>query len=396
MKTPRVLLLLGTDGEWSRGILRGFTAVAQERDWMLLHYPPCSNLSWLMEAQAPDVAVLGPGFSAADCARLAPAALVSVTVDRTADGIASVCPDEEGIAALAAEHLLATGLRHVTTFRYDESAFAVARERAFIEHAQAGGAESFPGWGGNHFRAAERAENPTKMMTWLRGLPKPCGIFTCTDGWARPVARYALQAGLRVPEDLALVGAGNDALECELISPPLSSVIIPWQELGRNAAALVRSALANRPIAGTRAMVAPIGVASRRSSDSLAVQDPLVADAVRWIRAHAGRRLTVPMVARAAGASRQRLERRFRRALDRTVQEEIRRAHVELAKRLLPTLRVSLAEIARQSGFTSASLLNVAFQRELGMSPGNYRRRLLKEADPEPADHLPATLQSRG
>ena len=119
MKTPRVLLLLGTDGEWSRGILRGFTAVAQERDWTILHYPPCSNLSWLMEAQAPDVAVLGPGFSAADCARLAPAALVSVTVDRTADGIASVCPDEEGIAALAAEHLLATGLRRVTTFRYD-------------------------------------------------------------------------------------------------------------------------------------------------------------------------------------------------------------------------------------------------------------------------------------
>ena len=140
------------------------------------------------------------------------------------------------------------------------------------------------------------------MIAWLRGLPKPCDIFTSTDGWAGPVARYAQEAGLRVPEDLALVAAGNDTLECELISPPLSSVIIPWQEVGRTPAALVRLALANRPIAGRRSLVSPVGVAARRSSDALAVQDPLVAEAVRWIRAQAGRRITVPMVARRSGA----------------------------------------------------------------------------------------------
>lgn len=379
MKAARVLLLLGTDGEWARGILRGFMAIAQERDWALLHYPPSANLTWLMQAQVPDAAVIGPEISVADCARLAPVPIVSMTVDHSGQGMASVLPDEEGIGALAAEHLVATGIRHVSTFRYDESAFSIARERAFVDHARRAGAEAWPGWGGDDYSQADRDENPQRMMAWLRSLPKPCGIFTCTDGWARPVARYAQQAGLRVPEDLALVGAGNDSLECELISPPLSSVIIPWQELGRNAAALVRVALTNRPIAGKRSVVSPLGVAARRSSDALAVQDALVAEAIRWIRAQAARRITVPMVARAVGGGRQRLERRFRRALDRTVQEEIRRAHVELAKRLLTTLRVSLAEIARQSGFTSASLLNVAFQRELGMSPGAYRRRLARE-----------------
>lgn len=381
MKAPRVLLLLGTDGEWSRGILRGFMAIAQERGWALLHYHPAASLNWLRQGQGqvPDAAVVGQDFPAEVQARLAPATVISVTVDRTAEGIASVYPDEAAIGALAAEHLLATGLRCVTTFRYDESAFAVARERAFLEQARSAGAQVCPGWGDEHFAPAEREESPTQMMDWLRRLPKPCGVFICTDGWARPVARYAQDAGLSVPEDLALVGAGNDELECELISPPLSSVIIPWQEVGRNAAAFVRSALAKQSIAGKTVVVSPIGVAARRSSDALAVQDPLVAEAVRWIRAQAGRRITVPMVARAVGGGRQRLERRFRRALDRTVQEEIRRAHVELAKRLLTSLKVSLTEIARQSGFTSPSLLNVAFQRELGMSPGTYRRRLQKE-----------------
>ena len=110
----------------------------------------------------------------------------------------------------------------------------------------------------------------------------------------------------------------------------------------------------------------------------LAIDDPLVAQAVSWIRANAERRLTVPMVARAVGGGRQRLERRFRRALDRTIQAEIRRAHVEVAKHFLAATRIGMAEIARKSGFSSASLLSVAFQRELGMPPGTYRRRAQK------------------
>ena len=117
-----------------------------------------------------------------------------------------------------------------------------------------------------------------------------------------------------------------------------------------------------------------------------AVDDAVVAKAVAWIREHADRRLTVPMVARAVGGGRQRLERRFRRALNRTVRDEIRRVHVETAMHWLTTTRVDMAEVAKRSGFTSASLLNVAFQRELGMPPGAYRRRTQKQASSDEGD----------
>jgi LacI family transcriptional regulator len=326
MTSPRVLIVLGTEGEWARGILRGFTAAARERDWAPLQYHPGSDFSWLVNDPGRLIAVVGPEVPAA-IAQLGPAELVSVTVDRSADGIASVCLDEKKIATLAFEHLLATGLRRVTTFRYDDSPFAVARERAFIAQARAAGVPFHPGWGGPDCGPAQRKENPAGMTAWLRALPKPCGIFTCTDGWARPVARYAREAGLRLPEDLALIGADNDELECELASPPLSSVIIPWQEVGRKTAILVGRALANQPIAGRREIVSPFAVAARRSSDALAIQDLLVARAVVWIRDHSDRRLTVAMLMRVLGVGRQQLERRFRRALDRTVQEEIQRAH---------------------------------------------------------------------
>jgi LacI family transcriptional regulator len=123
-------------------------------------------------------------------------------------------------------------------------------------------------------------------------------------------------------------------------------------------------------------VTAPLAVAARRSSEVLAIEDALVAKAVCWIRENAQQHLNVPMVAAAVGGGRKRLERRFRRALDRTVQEEIRRARVETAKGLLQTTRASLLDIAKQSGFSNAALLSVAFKREVGMPPGSYRRRV--------------------
>jgi len=377
---PRVLVVMGTNAAWCRGILRGFMAVAHERNWTLLHYTASTDLSWLADEWAPGAALIGPEPGSDELAALAPATLVSVTIDRTASGIASVVPDEKAVGTLAAEHLLATGLRHLTTFRFDQAPFAVLRERAFLEHAREAGAGTPPGWGSDAMPLG-RHEDPAAIIEWLRSLPRPCGIFTITDNWARAVARYARVIGLRVPEDIALVGADNDALECELISPTLSSVMIPWQEIGRNAADLVQRALARQPIDGQRIVVPSAGVVARRSSEIMAIQDPLVAEAVRFIRGHVAQRLSVPMVAQAVGGGRQRLERRFRAVLSRTIGEEIRRARVERAKHLLATTRVGLNEIAKESGFSTAALLNVAFQSEIGMPPGAYRRSVRQKSD---------------
>ena len=377
---PRVLVVLNTAAAWSRGILRGFMAAAHERDWTLLHYHPDADLSWLAAEWAPAVAVVGPELPAEAVLKLAPTALVSVNADRSAFDIASVCLDEEAIAKLALQHLLNAGLRQLSTFRFDGAPFALARERSFIEAARAAGAHVTPGWGSDGGALERQVEVPASILEWLRGLPKPCGIFTLTDLWRRAVARYVRAAGFSVPEEIALVGVDNDVLECELMSPPLSSVMIPWQELGREAAGLVHRALSGAAIRGRHVVLSPLSVVPRRSSDVFAVSDPLVAKAVRWIRANAQRRTTVTMVAAAVGGGRQRLERRFRAALNRTVHDEIRRAHVEVAKGLLEDTTLNLVQVARQSGFTNAALLSTAFRREVGMPPGLYRRRVHQES----------------
>ena len=378
-QAPRILVLLDTDSAWSRGTLRGFMEIAHERGWTVLHYRADANLTELVDEWQPAVAVIGPEISESARAALAPVALVSVNADLSAAGIASVCLNDGAIAQLAVDHLLSTGLRHVSTLRFSESPFALVRQRTFEARARAAQLVCLEGWGCKEgVDAGEKRENPAAIAAWLRALPKPCGVFTCTDSWGRTAARYARLSGLRVPEDIALIGVDNDTLECELSAPPLSSVLVPWRDVGEQAALLVARLLARESMAEQRCVVSPLSVVARRSSDVLAVDDQLVAAAVSWIRANAEQRLTVSMVVQGVNTGRQRLERAFRRVLDRTIQEEIRRSHVDIARRLLETTRGELPEIAQRSGFTNATLLNLAFQRELGVAPGAYRRRMLK------------------
>jgi LacI family transcriptional regulator len=93
--------------------------------------------------------------------------------------------------------------------------------------------------------------------------------------------RYA-QCGLRAPEDSALVGVDNDAVECETMTPPLSSVAVPWRSVGESAANLVQLGLRGKSSRGTRVLVPTVDVMVRRSSDTFALAgEPIVGAAVR-------------------------------------------------------------------------------------------------------------------
>jgi LacI family transcriptional regulator len=372
---PRVLIVLDTSMAWSRGVLAGFTDVARRQAWTLLHYHAYADLRWLVQLWSPVVVVLQWSLFRARAHALESCAVVSVNDDCSAEGVASVCLDERGIGELAAIHLLGKGLRELTTFRFNDMAFATARERAFHETVKANGARLVPSWWIDGADPPRFHEDPSAIVSWLERLPRPCGMFTCSDSWGRVVARYAQVAGVRIPEDLALLGVDNDTVECGLASPPLSSVAVPWRTVGEKAAWFVGRSLAGVPIAGQRIVVPPVDVIPRRSTDVTAVDDPVVARATSWIAEHVSRRLTLHGIARATSCSRQLLEERFRASVGRTVMQEVRRARVDLARQLLSTTNLPMQLIARQCGFTSAGLLHAVFRREAGIPPGAYRQR---------------------
>ena len=97
---------------------------------------------------------------------------------------------------------------------------------------------------------------------------------------------------------------------------------------------------------------------------------------MRLIRESAHRPLSSGEVVNAMAVSRRLLERRFRRALNRGIAEEIRRVHVERAKALLLSTELSVADVATAAGFSEAKHLAVAFRRSSGMTATAYRRQV--------------------
>ncbi len=209
----------------------------------------------------------------------------------------------------------------------------------------------------------------------LAELPKPVGVYAPDLTEARDLATACYELDIDVPEQVSILGTGDDE-RCLLTTPNLSTVDYGSRRIGRRGAELLESLMAGEPAPAEPVRVAPTGVVGRQSTDALAVRDPDVVRAVRWIRENIEAGPNVAQVAREAFVSRRTLELHFKRSLGRTVGQEIRRCRVERAKMLLRETQLAMVDVAVRSGFASRSHLNLELRRAVGMSPKEYRRSM--------------------
>ncbi|MFT3787618.1 MAG: substrate-binding domain-containing protein [Tepidisphaeraceae bacterium] len=211
---------------------------------------------------------------------------------------------------------------------------------------------------------------------WLVSLPKPVVVFCCNDAWAHRTLSAARRSSLHVPDEVAVLGVDDDELLNTVGALPLSSIAIPASKVGFEAARLLEAALNGTP-APILTTLPPVGVVPRMTTDRTTVDDPVVAEVLRFIKSNVSRPLMVDDVLEHHSISRRSLERRFRAALGRSVASELRRSRVERAKQLLINTTLTIEEIAAASGFTSPTLLGVVFRRIVGLSPSAFRHRFL-------------------
>jgi LacI family transcriptional regulator, galactose operon repressor len=302
-------------------------------------------------------------------------AIVSIHFKRALD-MPIIITDDVKIGQMAAEHLLERGLRHFAFCGFDDAHWSEARKASFTRRIAEAGFETHV-YNQPSSRAQRKwPQEQEEMVGWLLGLPKPIGVMACNDDRGQHVTEACKQAELNVPEEVAVVGVDNDKLVCELTDPPLSSVALSVEKAGYEAAELLDSMMKGAEPARKQITVHPMHVAARRSSETWAIEDDIVADALHFIGRNAGRAIQVDDVADGVCISRRALERRFRKVLGRSVYQQIRYERVERLAKMLTETNLPIVEIATALDFLSVEHVARVFRAVKGKSPRAYRKGL--------------------
>jgi len=208
----------------------------------------------------------------------------------------------------------------------------------------------------------------------LKSAPKPLAVLTYDDADAAKILAAARNIGLRVPEDVAIMGIGNDVVVCENQEVPLSSVDHDLSLNGYEGAALL-DRLMNQKVRKMPKpqLLAPRGIVVRRSTDTLASEDPLLSAALHEISKRLGSSFGVDEIAAALNVSRTHLDQLFAEKFARSVGREIARQRIERAKKLLATTDKPMKEIAALCGFCNAGYFTNAFRAATGLTPRQWR-----------------------
>ena len=230
------------------------------------------------------------------------------------------------------------------------------------------------------FGIGARSANPgldsEALASFLASLEAPTALFACNDTTGLRATELAGRLALAIPESLAILGVDNEDILCELASPSLSSIMLDCEAIGFRAAAALDAILeGGGPHEGARIAVPPKEVAERESTRIFACEDGMVARAATFIRAHAHEGIDVSDVLGVVSASRRSLETRFRASTGRSLHEEILKAKLVRAKRLLRDTDGTIDRVAEESGFGALGRFHAAFKEAEGMSPGEWRRR---------------------
>jgi LacI family transcriptional regulator len=297
-------------------------------------------------------------------------------VSRYADalGIPMVTTDGPAIAEAAVEHLAERLFHHLGFVGFGGLDWHRDRSRYTANAAAAHGCSFRPYLIDQPLRfGADLVNGSPGVRMWLAELPKPVGIIAADDRVAFQLVQTCLDLGLRVPRDVAIVGSGNDDTICNAAAVSLSSVDTGLHHVGEAACDTLARLLDSKPATATLHLP-PAGVVGRASTDVVASDDEVVADALHRIRHEAASGLTAEALAESMPLSRSGFEKRFRAATGRSPRVELQRVRIEEAKRLLQSTDATLDAIARRSGFASPQRFYAAFKEATGLTPRQFRR----------------------
>ncbi len=379
----RVAVVVETSREYGRGVLRGIIRYEHEHGPWSIYFQPCGlgepSPAWFRDWRGDGILVRAdtPELAEAVLAKGVPVVDLRLAVPEY--GIPFVGVDNRQIVELAFHHLLERGFTNfgfLGLSRRPKIWWAEERGEYFRQLAEnAGGACHVfqPRQKRDSFAIGDYDRE--KLVAWVKGLPRPVAIMGCSDDCSLQIVEVCRIAGLRVPDDVAVLGVDNDEFLCNLSQPSMSSVDLGSERSGYRAAALLDEMMSGVDVKQKEIYLPPMGVVARRSTDVIAIEDLELLELIRYLREHACDGIRVEDAMRRSSLCVSTLQRRFKALLGRTPKEEIIRVQFERARQLLVSTDLSINEVSARCGFHEVKRLIALFQAQAGISPGTYRRQ---------------------
>ncbi len=287
-----------------------------------------------------------------------------------------VVTDETCAASLVVNHLSEAGFRHFAYLGFEGFKSSKEKETGF-RRAAVGVGGTCEVYDESLFPVSfkDNARKKRRLTDWVKGLCKPVGIFAQNDMWATVLVEVCLQAGFRIPEEIAVVGMDNDLVVCEGCEIPISSVVPDLAGIGYRAQVMLETLMSGETPSARMVPVPPLSLEIRTSSDVRMAKNVPLACAYDFIRREALSGIGVCDVVTASGTARRSLERIFRRQIGRSILQEIQRIRLENAMKLLHGSDEILKVIADQSGFSSVEQMSIQFKKEYGAAPAVWREQ---------------------
>jgi LacI family transcriptional regulator len=379
---PRVALVIETSTSFGRRLLCGIAAYVRENGpWSVYfgertaHDPvPDWLKSWKGDGIISRVA--SPEIRKVIAATGIP--VVDLNEQCGDLGVPMISNDHAAIASTAAAHLLQRGFTNFGYVGHGGLYWSDRRREEFARHiAEAGheldtfsdGTQDLPS-----LRQGAWELELDAIATWVTALAKPAAILACDDFRGLQLLAACRVADIAVPEQVAVIGVGADEIACELADPPLSSVVLNAWSMGYEAARLLHAIMRGDMTNCGDVLIPPLDVATRQSTDVMAIADRIVAKAMRFMRERACEGINVEDVLAYLKISRTALQERFRKTLRRSIHDVLMETRISRVKEFLAETNLSIEDIAERTGFAYPEYMSSTFKQRTGWTPARYRR----------------------
>jgi LacI family transcriptional regulator len=298
-------------------------------------------------------------------------------INQPKDKVLQIKTDDVVCGQLAADYLMEQGFRSFAFCGFEGIQWSRNRARSYTQKLAESGMKSVVYDPIHSKRGHVSGPAVRAIAQWLKSLTKPVAIMAANDDRALEITLACKMADLDIPDDVSILGVDDDELICDLSRPPLSSIRLSTEMAGYRAAEMLYTIMQHKPIrpADRRIDVTPLYVVTRNSTDILAIEDSDVAAAIRYIRDHARKNISVGDVVNEVMLSKRTLQQRFKKVRGHSIHNEIKRVRVDVLARMLLDTHLSISRIAESLQFPDVAYLSNWFKHEMGMSPSAYRKK---------------------